>query len=412
MHERQKYVYVGVDLHKEKHVAVVIDCWSTRLATITIDNKPSAFPELLKQISRITKKELTPVFGLEDTGGYGRSLAMFLVEEKQIVKEVNSALSFLARRSYPTTQKNDDWDAYCVATILLNRFNELPDANPQDIFWTIGQLVTRRSAIVKSLTSLKNQLHMQLSHSYPSYKLFFSEINGRTALAFWDEYPSPYLLKGATLDELTKFLLTASKNSCSTRKAEDILTLVSKDGDTKREYQEQRDFLIKSLVRDIRFKQSEIDRVNEELEKMMKALGYHLETMPGIDTVSASQLVAEIGDIWRFSSADKLARFAGIAPVIMGSGGKTKNYKSKQGNRKLHGIFYFLAVQQVQISKGSSKKPRNPVFYEYYKAKIKDGKTKGQALVCVMRRLVNILYGMMKNKTEYKMPLLSDGQAV
>jgi transposase len=231
-------------------------------------------------------------------------------------------------------------------------------------------------------------------------------------LAFWDEYPSPHLLKGVTLDELTKFLQTASKNSCSTRKAEDILALVNKDADTTREYQKQRDFLIKSLVRDIRFKLSEIDKVNEELEGIMKVLGYQLETMPGIDTVTAAQLVAEIGNICRFSSADKLARFAGIAPVIYGSGGKTKNYKSKQGNRTLHGIFYFLAVQQVQISKGSSKKPRNPVFYEYYQAKIKDGKTKGQALVCVMRRLVNIIYGMMKNKTEYKMPELPHAEAI
>lgn len=411
MHERQKYIYVGVDLHKEKHVAVVIDCWSTRLAAIEVDNKPAAFPELLKQVRKITKKELTPVFGLEDTGGYGRSLAMYLVEEKQIVKEVNSALSFLARRSYPTTQKSDDWDAYCVATILVNRFNELPNANPQDIYWTIGQLVTRRSSIVKALTSLKNQLHMQLSHSYPSYKQFFSEIHGKTALAFWDKYPSPNLLKGITVEELTVFLLSASRNSCSTRKAESILALVGKDGDTAREYQEQRDFLIRSLIRDIRFKLSEIEMVNEELYKLMKKLGYQLETMPGIDTVSAAQLVAEIGDIWRFSNFDKLARFAGIAPVIMGSGGKTKNYKSKQGNRTLNGIFYFLAVQQVQISK-SSKKPRNPVFYEYYQNKIKDGKTKGQALVCVMRRLVNIVYGMMKNKTEYKMPELPHTEAV
>jgi len=55
---------------------------------------------------------------------------------------------------------------------------------------------------------------------------------------------------------------------------------------------------------------------------------------------------------------------------MMGSSGKVKNYKSKQGNRTLHGIYYFLAVQQVQISKGS-KKPRNPVFYEYYKKKSK-----------------------------------------
>ena len=411
MHERQNYVYVGVDLHKEKHVAVLIDCWTTKIATIEFENKPAAFPEMIKKVKKATKKGLTPVFGLEDTGGYGRSLAMFLVEEKQIVKEVNSALSFFARRSYPTTQKADDWDAYCIATILINKLNDLPDANPQDIYWTIGQLVTRRYALVKACTALKNQLHIQLSYSYPSYKDFFSEIDGATALAFWEEYPAPHLLKEVTKENFVDFLLKASRNSCSTRKAEEILSLVEKDGDTTREYQEQRDFLVQSLVRDIKFKQSEIDKVNGGLEKTLTVLGYRLESMPGIDTVTAAELIAEIGDINRFSYADKLARFAGVAPVIMGSGGKTKNYKSRQGNRTLHGIFCFLAVSQVQISKGS-KMPRNPVFYEYYQTKLKEGKTKGQALVCVMRRLVNIIYGMMKNKTDYIMPTLPEKKAV
>ena len=61
-------------------------------------------------------------------------------------------------------------------------------------------------------------------------------------------------------------------------------------------------------------------------------------------------------------------------------------------------------MQQVQVSrKGTS---RNPVFLEYYKKKISEGKTKIQVLVCVMRRLNNIIYGMMKNKTEYILPVM------
>ncbi|KAJ49691.1 transposase [Clostridium tetanomorphum DSM 665] len=47
-----------------------------------------------------------------------------------------------------------------------------------------------------------------------------------------------------------------------------------------------------------------------------------------------------------------------------------------------------------------------PVFHEYFQRKIGEGKTKPQALVCIMRRLVNIVYGMLKNKTEYRVPQL------
>lgn len=414
MHYKEQYIYIGVDLHKKKHVAVIIDCfseWKDKKAVIHFENKPSAFADFLKEVKKHVKKGKFPIFGLEDTAGYGRSLAIFLVESGQTVKEVNSALSSAARKSYPTTQKFDDWDAFCVADTLRSKLNELPSANPKDLYWTIGQIVGRRRALVKATAALKNQLHSQLVHNYPSYNKFFSEIDGMAAMAFWEEYPSPQALHGTTVEDLTVFLRRASRNSCSTRKAEEILNLVQQDGDTTREYQQQRDFLVKSLVREISFKIKEIAQVEEELKNILVLTGMKLETMPGIDTVMAADLIAEIGDVKRFSNADKLARFSGIAPVTIGSADNHKEYVSKQGNRILHGIFYFLAVQQVQISKGS-KTPRNPAFYEYYQNKLKEGKTKMQTLVCVMRRLVSIIYGMMKNKTEYRKPELPEKKAL
>ncbi len=238
---------------------------------------------------------------------------------------------------------------------------------------------------------------MQLSYHYPSYKKFFSEIDGKTALAFFKQYPAPQTLKGVTLSELTAFLLEASNNAVSKRKAKGILSLITADGDTKREYQDHRDFLVQSIVRDIQFKKQGIAYLEEELRVLMDKLDYKLDTMPGIDLVTSSAVVAEIGDITRFPNPDKLARFAGIAPVHFSSGGKGKDKKSEQGNRTLHGLFYFLAVQQVQVSKGS-KIPRNPVFHDYYQRKIKEGKTKGQALVYIMRRLVYSMPPTMKKR--------------
>ncbi|MBS5308830.1 MULTISPECIES: IS110 family transposase [Clostridium] len=401
MHKKQNYIYVGLDLHKDTHTAVIIDCWDEKIDSITIENKPSDFTRLMNKVNKIEGK-LTPVYGLEDVNGYGRSLAVFLIERGMIVKEVNSALSFMERMSYPTTKKSDDWDANCIASVLLRKLDTLPDANPQDLYWTIKMMVNRRDSIVKSVTTLTNQLHENLNYNYPSYKKFFSDVNGKTALAFYEKYPSPKHLQGVTDEELAEFLRKPSHNSCSTRKAKEILDIVESDGDTTREYQESRDFIIQSIVRDIAFKSEEIKKVEIEMRKLLKLLDLKLETIPGVDTVTAIALVAHIGDIKRFRNADKLAKFSGIAPVNFSSAGKGKDKKSKQGNRELYGVFYFLAVQQVQVSKKGTS--RNPVFLEYYKRKIAEGKTKIQALVCVMRRLNNIIYGMMKNKTEYVMP--------
>ncbi|MBS5886856.1 IS110 family transposase [Clostridium sp.] len=401
MHKKQNHIYVGLDLHKDTHTAVIIDCWDEKIDSITIENKPSDFTRLMNKVNKIAGK-LTPVYGLEDVNGYGRSLAVFLIERGMIVKEVNSALSFMERMSYPMTKKSDDWDAKCIASVLLRKLDTLPDANPQDLYWTIKMMVNRRDSIVKAVTTLTNQLHENLNYNYPSYKKFFSDVNGKTALAFYEKYPSPTHLKGVTDEELAEFLRKPSHNSCSIRKAKEILDIVESDGDTTREYQESRDFIIQSIVRDIAFKSEEIKKVEVEMKKLLKLLDLKLETIPGVDTVTAIALVAHIGDIKRFRNADKLAKFSGIAPVNFSSAGKGKDKKSKQGNRELYGVFYFLAVQQIQVSKKGT--PRNPAFLEYYKRKISEGKTKIQALVCVMRRLNNIIYGMMKNKTEYVMP--------
>ncbi|MCP8617265.1 IS110 family transposase [Salirhabdus salicampi] len=411
MHEKQKYLYVGVDLHKQHHVAVVINCWQEKLKEIKFENKPSAFPTFLLDIDKLIEEGMTPVFGLEDVGGYGRSLAQFLTDHGQVVKEVNPDLSYAERKSHMTTQKSDSWDAECVARILLNQLNHLPDAKPNDLFWSIQQLVTRRNALVKAQGALKNQLHIQLNHHYPSYKKFFSEVDGKTALAFWGKYPSPSCLEGVSIKQLTNFLLEVSNNTCSVKKANKIFKLVKEDGNTTKEHQETRDFLVESIVRHILFGKQEIGKVERELKDLMRLLDFQLDSMPGIDLVTASALIAEIGDVRRFPNANKLARFAGIAPVYFGSGGKGKEQKSKQGNRALHALFYNLAVQQVQVAKGS-KLPRNPVFYAYYQRKLKEGKTKGQALVCIMRRLVNIIYGMMKYKTAYEMPIVIEKEVV
>jgi len=410
MHFKKRHVYVGVDLHKETHTAVVIDCWSEILAEIKIENKPSAFQGLLDEVKK-SANGLTPIFGLEDVGGYGRSLAVFLVEKGEIVKEVNSALSHAQRMSHAMTAKNDAWDAYCVACVLLLKLKSLPDANPQDVYWTIAQLVNRRNSLVRSLATLTNQLHSQLTCHYPSYKKFFADVAGKTALAFWEAYPSPQTLQGVQAEDLAALLRQNSHNSCSTKKAEAILDLVGKDGDTTRAYQETRDFIVKSIAANIRTRQRDIAETEKALRQMLDVVDCRLETMPGVDTVTAAALIANIGDVRRFGSADKLARFAGVAPVRFSSAGKGKDQKSKQGNRELHSILYFLAIQQVQVAKVSGK-PRNPVFHDYYQRKITEGKTKKQALVCVMRRLVNIVYGMMKHRTAYIMPDFPEKEAV
>ena len=107
------------------------------------------------------------------------------------------------------------------------------------------------------------------------------------------------------------------------------------------------------------------------LEKMYEMLGCTLTTIPGVNVITAVKILSEIGDIKRFGNANKLAQFAGIAPLKLSSSGKGKDVGTKQGNRRLQTTVYFLAIQMVQVS--SKGTPRNPVVRTYYEKRKSEG---------------------------------------
>ena len=208
MQKRENLLYVGIDLHKETHTAVMVNCWNEKLEVVVIENKPSEFKKLAEKVNRKSSiLGLEPIYGLENAYGYGRSLAVWLIENGYIVKDINPALAYDQRKSAPMYRKNDEHDAYCVATVLINQLHTLPDAKPKDNEWTLAQLVNRRDLLVKDGIRFKNGLHEQISMAYPSYSKFFSEIDGKCAMYFWKTYPSPVHLQEKTAEDLYSCLL-------------------------------------------------------------------------------------------------------------------------------------------------------------------------------------------------------------
>mgnify|MGYP001562355968 FL=1 len=135
-----------------------------------------------------------------------------------------------------------------------------------------------------------------------------------------------------------------------------------------------------------------------ELEKDMQQLlddNYTIQTASGCGVVLASAIVGEIGDINRFKSPGSLAKYAGCAPREKSSGKKVRHVKTRSGNRRLNCAFHRMALSQ--ISRMGNDKAR-----AYFKRKISEGKSKSQALVCLRRQMVNIVWMMLKHKTVYR----------
>lgn len=122
-----------------------------------------------------------------------------------------------------------------------------------------------------------------------------------------------------------------------------------------------------------------------------------LQTIPGVGPSIAATLMAEIGDIRRFTDFDQLLAFAGIHPAERSSGRKGSNpetawHMSKAGNAHLRVAAYRLAVVGVQ---------HNPVIKAYYERKRAAGKTKMNALGHCMRKALSLVWGVWRNGHDF-----------
>jgi len=105
-------------------------------------------------------------------------------------------------------------------------------------------------------------------------------------------------------------------------------------------------------------------------------------------------IVAEIKDINRFRSSSALARYTGVAPRQHSSSTKAKKCTDRGGNRKLNYALFQLAVSQTQLRKTNEG-------YAYYQKKLSEGKSKLHAIRCLKRRLINVIYYMLKNQKSF-----------
>lgn len=221
--------------------------------------------------------------------------------------------------------------------------------------------------VVEVLTRKLNQLPRLNLADYSSSHLALTRITRFSEELAWQR---------ARLKNQLKPLLK-EKELAQEKEEKKTLTLI---------IQEKKEDLKRIRKRETKLKQ----RLNLLLEKQG---GTNLTTMKGISTILAARIISQIGDIRNFANLDKFIKYAGIAPLEESSG-KTKGYrKNRTGNRRLNSAFYLLALNQLRW---------NIKAKEYFQKKLREGKTKRQALRCLIKRVACIVYGLLKSGENYR----------
>lgn len=71
-----QFLYVGVDIHKDKHTAVATNCFGHKLLEMEFANTAKDFKQFVASMQSLANRENRQfIFGLEDSFGYGLHLA-------------------------------------------------------------------------------------------------------------------------------------------------------------------------------------------------------------------------------------------------------------------------------------------------------------------------------------------------
>lgn len=122
-------------------------------------------------------------------------------------------------------------------------------------------------------------------------------------------------------------------------------------------------------------------------------------TIPGVGDATAMRLLAEMPDVANFASVRQLTAYAGLNPAIRQSGKRTpKGALSKQGNGHLRTALFYPAMNAMK---------HNPLVSPLAARMRQKGKAPKQCIAAAMRKLLHIIFGVLKSGKPFNPALVA-----
>lgn len=122
-----------------------------------------------------------------------------------------------------------------------------------------------------------------------------------------------------------------------------------------------------------------------------------LMTIPGIGSLSALVILAELGDVSRFRTASQVASYAGLVPSVYSSANTRRlGALTKQGSTFMRWILVQCAWAAVRCS----------VPFRVHFATVSRRGGRNAAIVSVARKLIQVAYRVLRDKVPYRQELV------
>lgn len=384
---------VGVDVAKRSHEAIVLDdSGSIVRKAFNFKNDSTGFRKLTAVLDSVSTDPSDFIVGMESTAHYWLALYSALRKRGYTVHVLNPIQSNALSGMYIRQVKNDERDSFIIAEVI--RFGRYTEGGlPPSELYELRELCRARSFIVDMTADLKRKVIALLDQAFPEYETVFSNIFGLTSSELLLNCSTPEEILAIDTAQLARIIEVPSRKRFSTPKAEQIKEVASNSFGIVLEYGSM-GLLIKQYMEHIRYTEKQIAELEAKIAELYAHFDTQLTTIPGIGTTLAATILSEIGDISRFSSAAKLAAFAGIDPTVKQSDEftATHNHMSKRGSPYLRRALWQASTCAVI---------HDPALKAFFEKKRAEGKPYMNAIGHVTRKLTNIIFAVLRDNKPY-----------
>lgn len=337
---------VGVDTHADKHAFALVEAKTALLVdSFELPAHAQGYRQALERVHRLAPGKR--LWALEGSGSYGAGLARFLIERREIVREVARPL----RRGMEGRLKSDSLDAYRAARAALERPRERPLASPRasGAREALRIMLTTREQVVEVRRTGLNQLRGLLVTAPDPIRRRLAKLS-----------PKRLPAQCAAL---------RMRNEASEEERAIVLAL-------------------RLSGRRVLVASREAQVLKAEIESYVRRLAPALLEEPGVGPISAGFLLCAWSHKGRLRSEAAFARLAGCAPIPASSGKFIRHRLDHGGDRKVNRALYTIVL---------ARRHSHEATIAYIDRRISEGKSSREAVRCLKRYVARRLFRLLES---------------
>jgi transposase len=390
-------VWVGIDAGKASHHAVAVDASGKRLWSVKVPNGQQRIEELIGRAAR-SAGDGEVRWAVDLVSPAAALLLAILLSSGQKVVYVPGRVVHGMAGVFRGEGKTDAKDARVIADTARMRGDLAELTATDELVVELARLTSYRADVMADWVRGVNRLRDLLTSIFPALEASF-DYSTRSALILVAGYCTPAEVRAAGADGLASYLREHGARGAQAMAAGAVRAAQQQSVALPGEAATA--MLVKKIARQLLDTDREVKGTDKLIASRFRdhPQARIIESLPGMGPILGAQFLVATGGrpLEAFAGPGRLASYAGLVPVPRDSGRVTGNYRRpRRFNRALRQVFYMMALSSIR-PEGPSK--------TFYQRKRDENKLHTQALLALARRMVDVLWALLRdNRTWSPVP--------